>query len=206
MGRLHQKVVLGILLAGALASFFFAPRDVNVAAKTEQPQKDVHASAESRSDGADPFTADQQQTHARLETLSKLESQQALRAQAEAKHGEEVPLLQARAASSWAVLLSSNRNAFLHLRQQAAAAGGHSAHCTLCDGTGMLDFCSLCGKTGKCVRCEGSGFVMGAYCPACLGSGKCSLCFGTGKMPCPFCEDGVIDAKTVFPPALPPIH
>jgi hypothetical protein len=189
-----------------LASFFFTPRDVNVAAKTDQPHKDVRAAAELSSEGADPFTADQQQTRARLDGLSKLESQQALRANAEAKHGEEVPLLQARAASSWTALLNSNRTAFLRLAQQAAAAPTHTAHCTLCDGTGMLDFCSLCGNTGNCVRCAGSGFVMGQYCPACLGSGKCSLCFGTGKMPCPFCDDGIIDAKSVFPPALPPIH
>lgn len=201
--RVHA--LLAVLLLGIFAHFFFASKEEDVSAKTG-PFNDQLATARVEASALSDWAANQEQSRRQVEALSKLESRQALRARAEARHGEEIPLLQARAAAAWTALLNSNREGFSLLIHQASVSPVHAAHCTLCDGTGMLNTCVLCGHTGKCVRCEGSGFLLGEYCPACIGTGKCRFCFGTGKMPCPFCDDGAIEAKTPFPPSLPSVH
>jgi hypothetical protein len=105
---------------------------------------------------------------------------------------------------AWSRIIATNRQAFLELRARAAAQPGRKqVACTICDGRGSLAFCILCKDTGKCPTCRGEGNL--SYletCPTCLGTGKCYVCGGSGHMFCPFCEDGVIDARAKMPPQM----
>jgi hypothetical protein len=203
--RRRTQILLSILLGILLAYYLLTPRQVNVSARSDQPGERAVTTQAENSQPSD-WHAVEQQTRTQIAELARLESRQAMRERAQQQHGEEIGLLQTRATPAWQSLLETNRGAFQALSRKAAAAPNHSVHCTLCDGTGMLDHCVLCGHTGKCVRCDGTGRLLGQYCPACVGTGKCGLCFGSGKMACPFCDDGVIEAKSRFPPALPPVH
>jgi len=55
----------------------------------------------------------------------------------------------------------------------------------------MGEKCEECGGTGKCSRCDGSGYeehglfglgLIEEYCTKCNGTGECSICRGTGKI------------------------
>lgn len=41
--------------------------------------------------------------------------------------------------------------------------------------------CPTCGKTGRCINCNGSGYTIdGNMCYMCSSTGKCTICYGTG--------------------------
>ena len=69
--------------------------------------------------------------------------------------------------------------------------------CGWCGGTGSrrADLCETCRGTGKCMACQGTGFVklLGdrkAPCTACNGTGRCPACGGRGRgeIRCPRCR------------------
>jgi hypothetical protein len=70
-----------------------------------------------------------------------------------------------------------------------------------------MRFCVVCGETGKCPTCNGTGALRDdSICPTCQGNGKCFHCHGSGHMACPFCEDGAVYAKQPLPPNEIPVH
>jgi hypothetical protein len=139
--------------------------------------------------------------------LSRLSAEQGKREQAAAKTKSCREDLQVATMVPWSNVISNNWPAFQALRRQAAAAPTRTTPCTLCDSKGYMGICVLCRNRGKCPTCAGTGKAReNEYCPSCLGTGKCYLCFGTGKMPCPFCDDGMITLKWPFPPKMMPVH
>jgi hypothetical protein len=108
--------------------------------------------------------------------------------------------------TAWSELISTNWQTYQALRKQAEHSPTGTAHCTICNGAGVMSFCVLCEHNdGKCLTCKGTGKLSAnEYCPACLGKGKCFLCGGGGRMPCPFCDDGTIDLKLPPPPKMMP--
>ena len=127
--------------------------------------------------------------------------------QAAAKTKQYREDLQIATMVPWSNVISNNWLAFQSLRRQAAAAPNGTTPCTLCDGKGYMGFCVLCRNGGKCPTCAGNGKAReDEYCPTCLGTGKCYLCFGSGKMPCPFCDDGMITLKSPLPPKMMPVN
>jgi hypothetical protein len=114
--------------------------------------------------------------------------------------------LQLDTAAAWSRFINAHLPTFQALRRQALQSPFGRIQCTICNGRGQMDFCLLCNSTGKCPTCQGTGRLNNNdICPTCLGNGKCFHCFGTGKMPCPFCDDGIITAQTPTPPNLMPI-
>jgi len=139
----------------------------------------------------------------RIAQLAKMEKAQELQSRLEIKERENLPnlelLLHAR-ADAWASTLATNWMAYQALRELAAASPTKTAHCTICDGRGLMPFCAVCQHSGKCIYCQGAGRTsFGEICPICRGSGKCYLCFGTGKMACLFCDDGDVYLKGPLP-------
>ena len=41
--------------------------------------------------------------------------------------------------------------------------------------------CVVCGGSGECKVCQGTGQVQGGDCPYCHGYKKCQACMGTGQ-------------------------
>ena len=139
--------------------------------------------------------------------LSRLSVEQRKREQAAAKTKPFREDLQVATMVPWSKVISNNWPAFQALRRQAAAAPNGTTPCTLCDSKGYMGFCVLCRNRGKCPTCAGTGKAReNEYCPTCLGAGKCYLCFGTGKMPCPFCDDGMITLKWPLPQKMMPVN
>ena len=148
----------------------------------------------------------EQETRAYSEELGAMEKARRMRDQAAAKMPAERRLLQLSRQSSWDALISGNLKTFQALRAQAVLSREKRVPCTICDGYGMMDHCILCEKSGKCVTCNGKGSEWSnELCPTCLGSGKCFVCFGAGKMPCSFCDDGMVSSKLRSPPEMMPV-
>ena len=170
------------------------------------PQPSVSATAPPETTAEDANAAAQEgyirKTAARIADLERMENERHLLAKAAERTGVEREILRVTRRPEWSAYYSTNWPTYQGLRMKAAQACDHKTACSICDGTGRADFCVLCGDHhGKCVRCDGTGRdKFGGYCPACLGTGKCYLCGGTGKMPCDFCEDGVIESH--FSPQL----
>ncbi|MCX6159110.1 MAG: hypothetical protein NTY74_14110 [Ignavibacteriae bacterium] len=86
---------------------------------------------------------------------------------------------------------------------KGAPASTQTTTCSECNGS---TFCPICGRTGRCVRCGGSGYRNGHECNDCFGIGTCRLCggkgvcykckgVGKGVFQCPTCK-GVGQIKT----------
>jgi len=112
--------------------------------------------------------------------------------------------LQFSRSDAWAKMIASNAPAYQKIRAAAAIHG--SSPCTLCNGRGTMSLCVLCGNSGQCPSCNGTGQFEGDLCPTCIGSGKCYLCVGKGRMICPFCDDGEVGSKAPLPPQSLPLH
>ena len=147
-------------------------------------------------------------TQARIDKLSGLEIERGMRDRATANMQEARIVLRLQKNSAWIDMLTANWQAFQTLRRHAVESPTGETPCTLCDGTGSMEFCVLCEHDhGKCLTCGGTGRTpSGGYCPSCLGKGKCYLCGGTGKMTCPFCDDGIVSLKLPPPPATMPLE
>jgi hypothetical protein len=151
-------------------------------------------------------TAYEQQTQARIDELAKMETAKRDRDRLAVQGSDARITLQASKSAVWASLITSNWQTFLALRKQAAASPAGTVPCAICDGHGSMDFCVLCGHSGKCVTCKGSGkSSLGEDCATCRGERACFLCFGSGAMPCPFCEGGFITSRGPLPPDQMPV-
>jgi hypothetical protein len=162
----------------------------------------------SAADQAAEHAVYEQQTKAWVAKIESLETKKRLRAQADAKMDQTRGWLQRDKRDAWTELISTNREAFLALRDKARHSTNGATACTICDGRGRLAFCILCNHNdGKCVTCGGTGKASGEeICPTCLGSGKCYLCMGTGRMTCPFCDDGMIRRNGPQPAQVMPLR
>jgi hypothetical protein len=157
------------------------------------------------------FNLYQQEVQAQAEALRKMADEKARRDEAGLKTREVRAQLQAAVQAAWETVLRTNSAAFLALKEKAALSPNKSVPCSICDAKGVLHFCILCGHSGKCVECKGTGRLLnGDCCPACLGSGRCHVCFGSGKMPCPFCQSlkltEIVTPESPAPPALMPLY
>ena len=154
------------------------------------------------------FTAMQQDQQSAAAELARRDAARGLRARAEAKTVEYRKVLQIDFADEWTSFLRDHWQTYKDLRARAAASRDGKTPCTICDGHGLMDSCFLCGSTGMCPTCKGTGklsLTSDELCPTCLGSGKCYRCAGTGKMVCPFCDDGIVDIHAAPPPNLLPL-
>jgi len=139
--------------------------------------------------------------------LALLEVERSKRQRAGAKMEESRKELQFAASSAWIAVLTNHWQEFKALRQKAAVSPHGRTPCTLCDGTGHMDFCVVCQNSGTCPTCDGTGKAKhDEYCPTCLGKAKCYFCLGSKGMTCPFCDDGTVDVKGPMPPGMLPIN
>ncbi len=147
-----------------------------------------------------------QETRAYIEELKRLEVQRSQKVTATAENRQARASLQNDRQEVWSTFIRTNWHTYETLRKAVIDSPDHSAHCTLCDGRGLMNFCLLCEGDGQCPACQGTGKSSnGQLCPVCLGTAKCFLCFGKGRMPCPFCDDGVIYASLPLASATLPL-
>jgi len=150
----------------------------------------------------------EQELHAGLEALTRMEDEKEKRDRATAKSMAVRAQLQATCQKAWLEVLAINEPAFKALREKAKLSPNEETPCTICDGKGNMHFCLVCRKSrGVCETCSGLGHNgYGDICPTCLGTRKCFNCFGSGKMLCPFCNDGTISANGPLPPPTMPVR
>jgi CheY-like chemotaxis protein len=196
-----------ILFSVALAGWLGCSPAVARAATAEATTSQLAMAPEpaSEQDRAWQKAGEEEQTRARVGHLAEMEAAQRARSKVEANHYQDLLGLQAARAAAWGDVLRTNWAAYQALRQQAANSPRHTASCTICNARGSLAYCIVCGNSGKCVRCNGTGQTFGEPCTTCRGKGKCFLCFGTGRMTCPFCEDGDVYLKGAPPPTVMPV-
>jgi len=150
---------------------------------------------------------EEKQTQAHVEVLAGLEDRRKLRDEAARNTYEARRQLQLSRADAWSSVLVTNRQAFEVLRHLAEGSPDGNAHCTICDGTGAMDYCVLCENASKCPSCKGTGKgLRDEICATCMGSGKCYLCSGTGRMACLYCDDGTVSRKGPLPPLNMPVR
>ncbi|HEY2952876.1 MAG TPA: hypothetical protein VGK40_09850 [Verrucomicrobiae bacterium] len=145
-----------------------------------------------------------EQRSRQLETQARhLERMEVAKSQMMARRRE----VQSASYAAWNEVLSANHEHYLQLRDQAGKTPGGQIPCTICDGFSYMRCVTCRNHDGKCITCKGTGrLALDAYCPSCLGSGKCYVCTGSGKMFCPFCDDGMIDARRPPPNSFPPLY
>lgn len=138
--------------------------------------------------------ADEAASRERVTELARMEQETARWNLAAEKTYELRSDLRVRTRAAWNSMLLTNRSTLLALRTKVAEGHLYETPCTICDSKGDMHFCVLCrNNDGHCPACEGTGrSYTGGDCPACLGTKKCHLCHGSGKMPCLFCDDGMI--------------
>jgi len=197
-----RRCVVPVLIAGWLAYALVAGRSGSASQREAEPA----------SNPPDPGTEVVTQTEVVTEEnqtpteLAQLEVEYNKRERAAEKMQQSRKSLWLGASAAWSDMLRDHRQAFESLRQKAAASPHGQTLCTLCDGTGHMNFCLLCGDSGKCRMCGGTGMAArDEYCPSCLGKGTCYFCFGSKGMTCPFCDDGTVDVKGPVPRGLLPI-
>lgn len=198
----HVKV-LGVALLLCLAALWLRG-SAKIAITAENASAGETPSSVLRH-GADPHEA-------RLveERIHQLESMDRRRRQSEAASANMIVFreqAQAEAAPRWKQVVADNREAYQALLAKALNSPHNETACTICDGMSYMP-CVMCkGRDGKCVTCRGSGQSnQEALCPTCLGKGKCYLCAGSRKMFCPFCNDGMIEARGRPPSDSPPLQ
>jgi hypothetical protein len=146
------------------------------------------------------------ENRAQIEAALEQEKAQQRMAKAVAQTKDYRGMLQLRTEDAWSSFINEHRPAFHDLRREAARSTAGTVSCTICGARGVLDFCVVCGDTGKCPTCNGTGALRdGSICPTCEGNGKCFHCHGSGKMACPFCDDGLVYARQPLPPNVIPI-
>jgi hypothetical protein len=200
--------LFGLLLICALAVVAFkSQRDDAPAAKAIEVA-DGSLPIISEEERAHQFVAHERLTRARIAELARMDEKKNRREHAAAATKVMREDLRSTKQDAWSEVISSNWNRFMELREKAAHLKNGETPCTICDGKGYMHSCILCTeKQGVCVACKGTGkTLVGDPCPVCLDTGKCFLCFGSGKMLCPFCNDGMIDAKWPPPPRQMPIY
>jgi len=203
--RFHLLALLTFLSVGAYWSW--TRTQVNPLPATVAPQSAAPAPALSQEEIQQQFAAIEKDKEATLAKLGTDEANMQLRERAGSKMYEVREQLQLARQPYWTKVLSTNWPAYKKIHAEAVASPSHTAHCTICDGRGKMDFCVMCNGTGKCQTCGGTGRAAdGSPCPNCLGRKSCYLCEGTGRMACPFCDDGDVYAKMAAPPNLLPIY
>jgi len=175
------------------------PKASAVSAAMNQPAATVSDAERQRQ-----FDQLEQEKQTYADEISRRDSLREKRQRAGARTEGFRKQLQFSHSDAWAKMIASNAPAYEKMRAAAAIYG--SAPCTLCSGRGTMGFCVLCGNSGRCPSCNGTGQFEGDFCPACLGSGKCYLCVGKGRMICPFCDDGEVGSKAPLPPQSLPLH
>ena len=149
---------------------------------------------------------EEREIQAHRDALASLEAKRDQRDEASSHVYEARRQLQLSRAEAWSAVLSTNSQTFAVLRHRAEESSDGNAHCTICDGRGILGYCVLCENSGKCPSCKGTGKELrGEICPTCMGVGKCYLCSGTGRMPCLYCDDGTLSRKGPLPPSSLPL-
>jgi CheY-like chemotaxis protein len=196
-----------MLISLAVAAWLGCPPVVTRGAPGEPTTGPVVTNAEQPAveTGSGPGASAARQTSPQVDQLARLEAARRRQSDLDARREQDLLGLRAASAAVWAEVLRTNGPAYQALLQQSAQSPRHTAPCTLCDGRGSLPFCVICGNSGKCVRCNGSGQAFGEPCPTCRGKGKCFHCFGTGKMTCLFCDDGLVYFSGNAPPAALPL-
>lgn len=200
--------ILGVAIAGALVwAVMGAMRSPEVAHArvSEDSAPESHLSTEEL---VAHQAAYDRETQIRVQELTRLQEARTRRDLAAGKMASSRKFLQSAYAARWSTVLTTNWPAFMTLRQQAAHSPTREAPCTICGGTSRLPYCVVCSDPkGQCVSCRGSGRTSAdEICPTCLGNRKCFLCFGCGEMPCPFCNEGMVDVHLPLPPNLMPIY
>jgi CheY-like chemotaxis protein len=148
----------------------------------------------------------QEETSRRIAEMDRGTQQRKELSDEELHHHSIALQLQTSEQQAWSEVLKTNWQAYLSLKTAAINATNHTAPCTICNGRGSMDFCIICKGSGACLVCGGSGRgAFGQRCAACRGTGKCYLCRGSAKMPCLFCDDGLVYAKAKPPPAQMPV-
>ena len=197
-------VGLAVAFVWAVIGAVKSPETVHAQGQTDSAPKHRFSSAEIAAQEA----AHDRETQIRIAGLMKLETARVRREKAATKTTETRKFIQLTHGPRWASVLASNWPTYLELRAQAARSPTMDTLCTICMGRQNLDFCIVCpDHKGECITCRGSGHVAGdEVCPNCLGNGKCYLCFGLGQMPCPFCNDGMVEARRPVPSSYLPIY
>ena len=140
------------------------------------------------------------EAQAYIRELQRIEADRGLIDAAASRSQQARGVLQAKREEVWSTFIQTNWPAYQALRQAAIDSVAHSAQCTLCDHGGLMNFCLLCSGDGQCPACQGTGKSSGhQLCAVCSGKGTCYICFGKGRMPCPFCDDGLIYTSLPLP-------
>jgi len=204
-GRTHAIFVSVVLLLIAWW-WFFEREPAALEGSTDTVEVQDGVPAETSGDGGESQRqyADRQSG---ADDLSRRVADKEKRDRAGAQTVEYRKGLQMSRDGDWQRFLNPRKAEYKALRAKAVADPHGTTPCTICNGRGSMDDCFLCGSTGKCPTCKGTGQVSAdGYCPTCLGSGKCFHCNGTGKLVCPFCDDGDVYAKAPPVPSQLPIN
>lgn len=208
MDRRRFLFIASPVILGGLAWWSFAPRGGgDGAAPTSGGEgKPLPPGGLSQDEIRNQFDALEKDKQAYAAELSRKDLERQNRANAAAQTVKYREALQSLKSAPWSQYIAAHLREYQSLRAKAAASPDGRTACTICDGKGKTDFCVLCGSTGKCPTCDGSGRLLGGdFCPTCQGNGNCYLCKGFKKMACAFCDDGVIDIKAPPPPNQMPI-
>lgn len=207
----YVSIFIGLLLVAA----FLCNRTIGTAAQMPSPSINVAPtpSVETNDDSASTFDADadarafEKDRREQMELEAKREQIRDSRNAAAAKMEQAREDQQYFGQPQWSEIIYKNLQTFRELRAAAAQPGKKFVECSICNGKSHLESCFLCGSTGKCHLCDGTGKRgFNETCPACQGSGHCFLCSGSGKMRCPFCDDGVISFSQHDPSPTIPTH
>jgi CheY-like chemotaxis protein len=204
----RRLLILFIAFVGCwLAYLLLSARGIpNQALPRHDPPAEAPESAQAATTNSEPAVYEQVNREPMTE-LEKIAAARQQRQQFEARTREVRTQLQMARAGAWADFLGTNWQAYQGLRKLAANSPDKKTACTICDGNGTLNFCFLCEHSGKCVTCKGTGRnAFKEPCPTCGGTGKCFLCFGSGRMPCLFCDDGVLYLNLPPPPNQMPLQ
>src|ERR1044071_172439 len=178
----HHLILIGFVRLGFLAGQFgHRQSTANQAAQAgATPEPAGSQTPEARKAAEALRTAQEdaeaRETRAYIDQLKKLEGERGQSLQAAEASDQARATVRSKREEAWSALIQTNMPAYQVLRKAAIDADDRSAHCTLCDGHGLMKFCVLCNGDGQCPTCGGTGKSFGSQlCAACLGSGKCFI-------------------------------
>ena len=206
-----RSTAVSIFIGCLIVAAWFSNHSVGAAAQKPRPTVEQTVTLPKPppvpSVNAADAQAYEQDKQAQVEVIAKREQARLKRAEAGSKMEESRQFYQFFFQDQWNQIIYTNLPSFDAARLQAVESHVDYIPCTVCHAHSKLEFCILCGNTGKCPKCNGTGDLSSDQtCPTCMGTGQCFLCAGSGKMTCPFCDDGEISAHHKDPSSVIPIH